>query len=228
MLSDRVVSVCAEVEAVLRRRFVLPARKLSVVDNGVDLSRYVAVPGRDPHQEVVFGTVGRMTAVKNHRVLVEAFALARRKYAHIRLLLLGGGPLQSGLEQRVAELGLSDSVQFLGFSHDVPGFLAGLDVYVVSSNSEGLPLSLLEAIATGLPVVATEVGGVPGIVRTSDSGWLSPPNDPQALLAAMELAICSPQRRERGERARRFVAERYSASRMTADYEKLYQQLFHE
>jgi glycosyltransferase involved in cell wall biosynthesis len=228
VLSDRVVSCCAEVEAVLRRRFPLPARKLAVVDNGIDLSRFLAVPPRASRPEVVFGTVGRMTPVKNHRVLVEAFALARRKYSHIRLHLLGGGPLQPELQERVRELDLSHSVQFLGYSDNVPGFLAGLDVYVLCSNSEGLPLSLMEAIAAGLPVVSTEVGGAPGIVRRTDSGWLCPPNNPQALMAAMELAICYPERIERGERARRFAAESYSMALMTSHYEKLYESLLHE
>jgi glycosyltransferase involved in cell wall biosynthesis len=119
-------------------------------------------------------------------------------------------------------------VQFLGFSHDVPGFLAGLDVYVLCSNSEGLPLSLMEAIAAGLPVISTEVGGAPGIVRRTDGGWLCPPNNPQALMNAMELAICYPERLERGERARRCVAETYSMARMTSHYEKLYGSLLHE
>lgn len=224
MLTDGLVSVCSEVETVLRSKFFLPGHKLFVVENGIDLARFLAVPARCLRDEIVFGAVGRMTSEKNHRALIEAFASARRRHGNIRLRLLGDGPREPELRELVRSLGLDDVVEFRGFSHDVAGFLAGLDVFALPSYSEGLPLTLLEAIASGLPVVATEVGGVPRIVHNTDSGWLCAPENVDALLGAMESAIASSDRRDRGERGRRLV-EQYSAERMARDYERLYQRL---
>jgi glycosyltransferase involved in cell wall biosynthesis len=225
MLSDRIVSVCPEVDDVFRLAYPLPPEKFAVVDNGIDLSRFLSVPERCPRREIVFGAVGRLVPVKNHRILIEAFQLATRRHSGIRLRILGGGPLEQELRQLVRSLNLTESVELCGYHTDVPGFLANVDVYVLPSDSEGLPMSLLEAIASGLPVIATEVGGVPGVVKRSDSGWLCPPGNREAMLAAMEAALQDQDLSERGERARRSVAEWYSVSRMTADYERLYQSL---
>jgi glycosyltransferase involved in cell wall biosynthesis len=225
ILSHGLVSVCSDVDAFLRSRFFLPGTKLFVVDNGIDLAPFLAVPARHLRDDVVFGFAGRMAPEKNHRVLIEAFALLRRKRSNVRLRLLGGGVLEPKLKEQVRNLGLEDVVEFCGFSHDVARFLGSLDVYVLPSDFEGLPLSLLEAIASGLPVVATAVDGVPGIVQNTGSGWLCPPDNADALLASMESAIASLDCRERAERARHLVAERYSADRMNRDYELVYQKI---
>jgi glycosyltransferase involved in cell wall biosynthesis len=174
---------------------------------------------------VVFGAIGRMTPVKNHRVLIEAFALVRAKYPGIRLRILGGGPLEEQLRGVANNLGLSESVELCGFDSDVAGFLSSIDVFALSSNSEGLPMSLLEAIASGLPVIATSVGGVPDVIRKTGSGWLSPPGEAAGLMKAMESAIQCPDRVAHGEKARRIVAEAYSSARMSADYERVYETL---
>ena len=225
LLSDRVVSVCPEVERFVRSKYVLPRKKLSVVENGIDLSRFLAVPARDSRRQLVFGTVARMGPEKNHRLLIESFALAHHTYGEIRLRLLGSGPLEPELRSLVRELGLNDVVEFCGFSHDVAGFLGSLDIFALSSNTEGQPLSLIEAIASGLPVVATDVGGVRDVVQNTRSGWLCPPDNTDAFLAAMQSAITCSERREQAERARQLAAERYSAERMARDYEQLYQEL---
>jgi len=225
MLTDGLVSVCADVDTFLRNRFLLPGRKLFVVDNGIDLAPFLAVPARKPSTEVIFGFAGRMAPEKNHRVLIDAFAQLYRSHGNVRLRLLGGGPLETTLKKQVRDLGLDHVVEFRGFSHDVPGFLGGLDIYVLPSDFEALPLSLLEAIASGLTVVATKVGGVPRVVENTESGWLCVPDDASALRAAMESALAAPDRGTRGERARHLVIEHYSAERMGRDYEALYQKL---
>jgi glycosyltransferase involved in cell wall biosynthesis len=227
MLADAVVSVCAEVKDFLRRRFPLPAGKLFVVDNGIDLTPFLAVPDRTPRSEIVFGAAGRMSPEKCHGLLIDAFALARRKYGNVRLRLLGGAGLEAELKQQAHDLGLDDAVEFCGFSDDVAGFLGTLDVFTLPSESEALPLSLVEAIASGLPVIATAVGGVPGIVQATGGGWLCDPNSVEALFAAMELAISATDRLERTARARHIAAERYSADRMASDYEAVYTKLLH-
>jgi glycosyltransferase involved in cell wall biosynthesis len=222
MLTDGIISVCSEVDTFLRERFFLPRNKFFVVENGIDLRPFLAVPDRRLRNEIVFGFAGRMDPEKNHRVLIEAFARVWRDHGSVRLRLLGGGALEQRLKQQVQNLGLHEVVEFRGFSHDVPGFLAGIDIYVLPSDFEALPLSLLEAIASGLPVVATSVGGVPGIVQNTGSGWLCAPDNAEALSAAMRSAIASRDNPGRAERARRAVAEQYSAERMARDYERLY------
>jgi glycosyltransferase involved in cell wall biosynthesis len=225
MLSHRLVSVCDEVEAEVCRTFSIPRAKLAVIENGINLSPFLAVPARTARHEVVFGAVGRMSPEKNHENLIRAFAQVRRKHGNALLRLLGGGPLETRLRELANELGVAGSIDFRGFGHDVPGFLRDLDVFVLPSDSEGLPLSLLEAIASGLPVVATSVGGVPRVVNGTKSGWLSPPANPDSLARAMQEALFSPDRIGRGESARTLVEQKYSAKRMAEDYDRLYAEL---
>ena len=225
LLTDRTVSVHQESQAALRGFFpLLPTKKLAVVENGIGLARYFAVPKRPPRDIITFGTVGRMATVKNHRLLIEAFAAARARHPHIRLRLLGGGRLEPELRQQALELGVAQDVELCAFRDDPSGFLGEVDVFCLSSDSEGLPMSLLEALAAGLPVVATRVGGVPDVVAKTESGWLAPPGDVAAFTAAMEAAIAAPDRVLRGERARHRV-ESYTVDRMAADYERIYDSL---
>src|SRR6516165_3089007 len=125
-LSHGLVSVCPEVDAFLRQRFLLASVQLFVVNNGIDMAPFLAVPARKPRDEVIFGLAGRMAPEKNHRVLIEAFGLLRRRHCRARLRFLGGGPLEPELKEQARTLGLSDSVEFCGFSPDVAGFLSEL------------------------------------------------------------------------------------------------------
>lgn len=225
MLSHSIVSVCAEVEQILRSRFILPSGKFCVIENGIDLARFLAVPARVPHPEIVLGTIGRMASEKNHRVLIRAFAQLLPRYPNLCLRLLGGGHLEPELQALASSLDLNHAVEFCGFSNDTPGFLADLDIFVLPSQSEAMPLTLLEAIAAGRPVVATAVGNVPRIVQVTDSGWLCTPGDVDSLASALESAILSECRIEIGEQARAKVSQFFSAERMSADYELLYRRL---
>lgn len=225
MLSHSIVSVCAEVEQIIRSRFVLPARKFTVIENGIELARFLAVPPRQLRQELTLGAIGRMTSEKNHRVLLHAFSRIAATYPHVRLRLLGGGLLEPELKGLTTTLGLDHSVEFCGFSHDTPAFLRSIDVFVLPSQSEAMPLTLLEAIASGVPVVATAVGNVPRILDLTGAGWLCQPGDVASLAKALEAAILSTHRIEQGEQARSKVSHHFSAERMSADYEQHYRKL---
>lgn len=222
MLSDAIVSVSSATQQSLRDRFALPGKKLFVVDNGIELGPFLAVSARQRGHEFVFGSAGRMSPEKNHRLLIEAFALLRQKREDVRLRLLGGGPLEFQLFELARRRGVSKDVEFCGYRDDVPAFLQELDVFVLPSDSEALGLSLIEAIAAGRPVIGTRVGGVPQVIENTGGGWLCPPKDTEALMLAMESAIASPGLPEEREHARRRVAERYSAERMIRDYEQVY------
>ena len=225
MLSDSIVSVCEEVQQILLGRFKLPRGKFSVVENGIDLGRFLAVPQRVARDKIVIGTIGRMASEKNHKVLIEAFAKLLPRYGDLRLRLLGGGPLETQLKALTARLEVQDAVEFCGFSNDTPGYLRSFDIFVLPSESEAMPLTLLEAIASGLPVVATSVGNVPRMVGVTESGWLCAPGDVDSLAQALEKAITCEQRIKMGEQARAKVSQYFSANRMAADYERHYQQL---
>jgi glycosyltransferase involved in cell wall biosynthesis len=226
-ISDKVVSVCAPVDAVFRKSFPLRDAKYHVVDNGIDLSRFLAIADRRSCENVVFGTIGRFDAVKDHENLLRAFALVRRRNPQVRLRLLGEGSLGENLRMLARSLSIESDVYFEGFSLDTPKFLSALDVYVIPSRSEGLPLTLLEAMGAGLPIVATAVGAIPDIVNHGQSGWLCPPADPERLAEAMELATQAPDRPSIGARSRQTVAIHYSVERMARDYENLYATLLH-
>jgi glycosyltransferase involved in cell wall biosynthesis len=225
-LGDRVVAVCTQVQDVLDTEFKFKSWKTTTVDNGVDLRRFLEIdrrPARD--DRLVFGTIGRLDPVKDHCTLLHAFARVATAVPHAELRILGDGSLLAELRALAGSLGIEHAVRFEGFSLDTPKFLEALDVYVISSRSEGLPLSLLEAMAAGLPIVATSVGEIPQIVRVADCGWIAPAQNPSALADAMMRAIPSNERAERGERARARAAEHYSVERMTDEYEALYRQL---
>ena len=224
-IGDRVVGVCAQVRDAMRDEFALADRQAEMIDNGIDLGRFLAVHRREPGAELVFGTIGRLDPVKDHESLLRAFALLRQRHPRVSLRILGDGPLMSRLASLRDELELQDAVRLEGFSHDTPGFLGGIDVYVISSKSEGLPLSLLEAMGAGLPVVATVVGEIPGILAKADCGWTCTPQDSEALAASLQLAAESTTLSEKGRSARECARTHYSVERMSGEYEALYDRL---
>ena len=224
-LTDRVVAVCPAAGEHFRHSMVISNHKLAVIDNGVPLEPFLKIPPRSPNGEFVFGAVGRLVPVKDHISLLEAFSKLGTKYPRCRLEILGEGPLRPILEAKITALNLHERVQLRGYSADVPGFLSRVHTFVMSSISEGLPLTILEAMASGLPVVATDVGGVAEVVSKSGCGWLCPPSAPDRLADALLAALESSDRGILGDRARTFAEQGYSVSRMTTQYEHLFEEL---
>lgn len=223
MVGDRVVAVGCDVRNVLHATLRFPAYKVLTIANGIDFAPFTRVRRESvPRSEFVFGAVGRLEPVKDHSNLLTSFAQLYRHHPCVRLRVLGNGSLMSKLQQQARELRIDAAVSFEGFRLDTHAFLSEIDVFVLSSRSEGLPLSLLEAMAVGLPIVATTVGDVPELVTLAECGWLVPPNQPQALADAMERALLAQDLRDRGQRARELVLSRYSLDGMTAIYERLY------
>ena len=226
MLTHRFVPVCQEISDVVHARFGIRLSKLTVVDNGVDVSQLLSIPDRVVGEVVIFGAVGRMSAVKNQQLLVRAFALARATHPNIRLRFLGGGVAEvPKLAELAAELGVSDVIEFCSFTHDVSQFLSEIDVFVLPSKSEGLPISLLEAIAAGLPSIATDVGGVRNVIEATSGGRVCPSDDPEAMSEAMRAMIDDEGRYSATGAARLAVVTHYSVTRMADDYERLYRTL---
>lgn len=232
--TDCMVAVSEMVRQHMRERG-LPADKLQVVYNGIEADKY---PGTNSLARArlcaelglgdelrLVGTVGRLNRLKDPATLIRAFAHLHASRADTALVMIGDGSLRGGLEEQVRELGLARSVRFLGDRDDVPALLAGLDVFAMSSLSEGFSIALLEACASSLPVVATRVGGNPEIINHDVSGLLVPSADPVALAGALQTLLDEPERARRlGAAGREWVVRHATLDAMTARYAEVYAQ----
>jgi sugar transferase (PEP-CTERM/EpsH1 system associated) len=221
------VAVSKETADVARRKERVPARLLHVIPNGIPLASFA--PDEKTRLEVrselgipvgafVVGTVGRLAPEKDYPLLVRAMTPLLGEEA--RLVIVGGGESRRDIERAAAPV--SRFVTMTGPRHDVPRLLTAFDVFSLTSRTEGLPLVVPEAMASGLPVVATAVGGLPSVVPRS-VGRLAPYGDAAALTALFsELRGDEPLRREMGRAARALALEQFSIGRMTDAYEALY------
>ena len=224
-MTDHVVAVCKMAYETFRAGRVIPGRRLEMISNGIHLERFLNSGPRARRSEFTIGVVGRLVPVKDHATLLRAMKLVISHQPGCRLEILGDGPARNELESLAAELGIQEHVVFRGFDTNVAGFLQELDLFVICSVSEALPLTLLEAMAAGLPVVGTEVGGIPDLIRDGACGWLCPPSDPVKLSEAILEAHASPARSEYGRRGQAFVNLEHSVETMTDRYERLFQNL---
>jgi glycosyltransferase involved in cell wall biosynthesis len=199
------------------------ADRTVVIHNAVDVEAVpIASPDAGPPLRVV--TVGRIAPPKDFLTLLRA--VARLERGAVRLTLLGDGPDRAAVEGEIATLGLAESVTLAGEVPDVPSRLADADVFVLSSNSEGFPISVLEAMAAGLPVVAADVGGVSEAVADGVTGHLFAAGDVDALAAALAALAADPgARRQLGEAARARAVAAFSLPRWRARHVQLYDDL---
>lgn len=173
----------------------------------------------------VLVNVARLTPLKDHLTLLRAVELARKTIPDLKLWIIGDGEQRAKLNAYISQAGMGDWVSLLGERKDVGAYLARADVFVLSSRSEGLPISLLEAMASGLPAVSTEVGGIPEVAALSGACELAPPSNPQALADAIcRVASRRDQLKEIGARARQCYQAWFSPERMAKEYMRLYQQ----
>ncbi len=232
--TDRLIGVSKATVDDLVRLGVAPREQFDVVPLGLDLGPFAnldeAAGGElrsglgIGDEEVVLGFVGRLTEIKRVDLLLRAFARARRDLP-LRLLIVGDGALRGQLEALAGELGITESVEFLGYRRDLPAIAAATDIAVLTSANEGTPVSLIEASAAGRPAVATDVGGVADVV-TPQTGVLVEPGNVDALAGAIgELAQDRARCERLGAAARAHALGRYSAERLVGDIEELYDRL---
>lgn len=224
----RIIAVSGPIRAQLARRGHR-RDKIVVIPNGLDLSRFpfrqarTAGPLPVPPGTEIIGSVGRLSPEKGHAHLLLAAHRILRERPRAAFVLVGGGVQEPALRSQAAALGIADRVVFAGFRSDVPQVLAQADVFVLPSLAEGLPMALLEAMAVGVPVVATAVGDVPKVVRHGDTGLLLPPGHANELAAAILRVLSQPQEAAGRARAARILVEQeYSASTMAARTQNLY------
>ena len=209
-------------------------KKFAVISSGIDLKRFqLASRSRRQHlsdfscppDAIVVGSVGWLTEVKGHQFLIEAIGKLKPRYAGLHCVIIGGGPLQGEYAQLAAHLGVTSSIQFFEKRDDIPACLAAMDIFVLPSLNEGMGRALVEAMASGLPVVATRVGGVPAIVRNNQTGLLIPPSDVNALSAALVRLLDDPSlAKELGEAAQDHINQRFDAACMVRKIESLYEE----
>jgi glycosyltransferase involved in cell wall biosynthesis len=167
--------------------------------------------------------VARLEPVKDQAMLLRAFAAVRAVVPQARLCLVGDGSLRGSLERQAIAAGLGDAVMFLGQRADVEAILPAFDVFALSSSSEGLPLTILEAMAAGLPCVATDVGAVTDAVIAGETGLVTPPGDAPAFTAALLDLVRDPNRAQRmGDNGRRRAHSHFDLRVMTRKYEDLW------
>ena len=237
-LTSTTVAVSKELGAYLIRRLRVPAARLRVIPNGIHLmdppdeATRISVRGELglPPGVAVVGSVGRLDRVKAYDRLLEAVAgllgKSDRTAPSPVLLLIGDGPERAALEAQAEALDLRKAVRFLGWRSDARRLLAALDLFVLPSDSEGTSVALLEAMAAGVPVVATAVGGTPSVLGKSGAGLLVPAGDTAALVQAMATMLRDPGgRQSAGRKGRQRVQEAYSFEGMAAAYRTLYAEL---
>lgn len=234
--SDVLIGVSEATVDDLVRLGVAPREKFRVIPLGTDLRRFAELDREKDRRslrgelgvsenETLLLFVGRLVPIKRLDVLLNAVPRAVEHGAAVRLAIVGDGEVRAELEELAAELGIRDKVHFLGYRRDLPRIAAAADVAVLSSDNEGTPVSLIEAAASGLPAVATAVGGVPKVVN-EEVGIVVPPRDPEAFGRAVARLANAPElRREMGERARPEALRRYSDQRLLGNVRSLYTEL---
>lgn len=254
LITDRIVVLSAQQRREIHEEFgVGRAEQFAVIPLGLDLKMFAN--GRERQSgfraelelktsDLLVGTVGRLTEIKNQQLFLRAAALWKKQFspaaaeARVKFLVVGDGGLRSELEQEARTLGLHEDVIFTGGRRDLEHVYPALDIVALTSRNEGTPLTLIEAMANGRPVISTAVGGVVDLLGQAATGEAAeqfkvyergisvPPGDAQAFAAGLQKLLAAPAlRREMGERGLQFVTEQYSKDRLLRDIECLYAHL---
>ena len=225
--TQHVVCVCDYVRRQLEPRLTYPAAKYSVIVNGIPLEPFLAHPASpgSAAPRIRFGTIGRLVPAKGHAVLVEAFSKIAGRLPQADLRIFGYGALEDELRAQIRRLGMEGRITLEGRTADPARALESLDIFVFSSLNEGLPLVILEAMAAGLPIVATRVGGVPEVAPETLFPWYADPGNAPELADGMLRAAASHELAVIGGEARRLATASYGIAGMTRNYEMLYEKL---
>jgi glycosyltransferase involved in cell wall biosynthesis len=226
---DKVLAIGEEGARALSEQIGIPQSKLEIIRAGIDTEAFNQSRsearrelGIEESARVAI-IVARLFPEKNHRLLLRAFSLVARRIEKARLLIVGDGFEEDSIRSEIERLHLRDRVEMLGVRRDVARLLAASDVFVLSSDREGLPIAALEAMAARRPVVATSVGDLPLVVRDGETGRLVPASDEKAMAEALiELLSDTARARLMGERARLMVAEGFSLQAMIERHAALY------
>ena len=231
-ITERIVTLTKQEMNDHLRFSIAPAEKFTVIHSGVDLSRFSGVGGdvskirqemNLPADAFVVGTVGRLTAVKGHIHLLRAAARILKNRKDIFFVLLGGGELRDELCKYSDQEAILENVRFLGWRSDVASALSAFDIFAFPSLNEGMGKAIVEAMAMGRPVIASDVGGIPDLVVQGRNGLLVPPADSEALAQAILDLYENPDKRKRMGEAGRIMVSEYGVDAMVRKIDDLYQ-----
>jgi glycosyltransferase involved in cell wall biosynthesis len=233
---DRVIGVGQAVRRALIANEGLKGERVEVIYNGINLAAYNDSPAEDRdrvrlefgwgHDHFVIVQVARLNALKDHLTAVRAFEQIHASLPEARLLIVGEGEEREAIEAEIRKRSLGESIRLAGLRKDVPRLLTAGDLLWLTSVSEGIPLTLIEGMAAGLPVVATNVGGVTEVVEPNETGLLSPAGDDGAIAAAVLKLARDPALRQRlASAGKRRALARFSEDQMVAAYADLYEDL---
>jgi glycosyltransferase involved in cell wall biosynthesis len=232
--SDRILTLSTHLREELVDLGVTSRDHIAVVPLGLDLVDFANQRQRPggfraecgvAAEDLLIAAVGRLVKIKNIPLFLDAAAQVHRKNGHVHFALVGDGEERKGIEAHARSLGLNGAVRFIGWRRDLPKIYADLDAVVISSDNEGTPVSLLEAMAASCPVIATRVGGVPDLLQNGQLGQIVPPRDPQAMADAILNVV--QQRHEVStmtKMANEKVLKEYTLGRLTKDMDRLYQE----
>jgi len=231
---DRLIGVSKDVSSYLQRKHLGATRhQIGTVLNGIDTLRFKPDPdlklqSREAMSISVSGfvliCVARLSEVKNHKRLLTIFNETRKEFPDTTLLLVGDGPMREEIKKTITDLDLGKQVRLLGEVLDVKSLLAAADVFVLASDSEGISVSILEAMSTGLVPVVTQVGGNSEIVSNGNNGYCIPKEDIEGFSASLVSLARDPDMREKfSSRARKSVENHFSLSSMVSSYQRIYQ-----
>ena len=220
-LAQHLVCNSAALKRVLTQSCGVPEARLSVIPNGVDVDYFQPAPKAGPYPAVAL-SVARMVPDKDLDTLIRAFAEVAPGFPQAQLWLVGEGPLLVNLQQLAGELLPAGVCRFIPPQADLRPLFRQAGLLALSSRTEALPNVVLEAMAAGLPVAATAVGGVPELVTPARTGWLAPPGDPPALAAALRRLLANPEQcRDFGREGRRRVVRDFSLGAMVSRYQEV-------
>lgn len=235
--TSRVICVANSNAKFMIERQNIPVEKIKVVYNGIDSEIYnrpcdMLLKRKElaiKEEDLIVGNVARLSPPKDHETLVRAFKIVTKKIPAAKLLLVGDGPLETKIKTLVSDLNLNTKVKFLGRRRDIPELLKIFDIFVLSSSSEGLPVAILEAMASGLPVAATNVAGNPEAVINEETGLIVSAKNPEALAEAICRLLQNPEEAKRmGDNGRNRVKEYFTFDKMVKEYEDIYSSLLNK
>lgn len=228
----KILAVSAAIRGVLIEDGI-PAGKIAVVRSGIDLARITADTGRReelglPSSGPIVGQIAALAPHKDPFNFLRAMVLLKQRYRDVHGVMVGSGPLQEDVKREITRLDLGKTVLLMGFREDAPRLLHHFDVFVLSSYLEGLGTSILDAMAAGIPVVATRTGGIPEMVEDHVSGLLAPPRDPHALAHAIGEALADIELRGVLKKGGLRTVERFKAASMVEATRSVYEDVMRE
>lgn len=207
--------------------FGVPAEKIKTIANGIDVKAFErAEPLPRDEGSTVLGVVARLDLQKGFEYLLRAARELCQMFPGLKIVIAGEGPDRNAIEGMIEQFGLQSSVVLAGQQSNMPALYAAMDIFVLPSLNEGLPMTVLEAMAASKPVIATRVGAIPGVIKDGENGLLVAPKDSEGLRNAVAGLLNDPERRRRlGDQAHAWVSQHYTSEAMALKYREMYEEV---